>query len=150
MTDLGAGCAYGINDSGQIVGETSLGNGSEHAALWQNGAMSDLGTLGGTYSKACGINDCGQVVGDSYLPNGSDHAFIWQDGQMTDLGALPGGNWSQAFGVSNNGWIIGMSSDNMYSTNPVLWIPVPEPSSIIVVLMGIGGLGGMIWKRKSE
>src|SRR5207253_2421014 len=36
--------AYGLNDAGQVVGQA--GN---HAFLWQNGVMTDLGTLpGGT------------------------------------------------------------------------------------------------------
>src|SRR2546426_986044 len=78
--------AYGVNDVGQVVG-TSLGaNGvGGHAFLWDNGTMTDLGTLGGTQSDASAINNAGQGVGWSTEPSGSMQAFLWVDGPMTGL-----------------------------------------------------------------
>ena len=38
--------------------------------------ITDLGTLGGTYSSPTAINDNGQIVGNSHLPGDSlSHAF---------------------------------------------------------------------------
>ena len=51
-----------INDTGQIVGESfpDLGSGYDHACLWQNGTVTDLGTLPGrSGSGANAINDAG-------------------------------------------------------------------------------------------
>src|SRR5436309_1280046 len=43
--------AYAINHAGQVVGVSEVGSG---AFLWQNGVMTDLGTLGGASSSARG------------------------------------------------------------------------------------------------
>ena len=55
--------------------------------------VTDLGTLGGTFSFAGGINNRGSVEGFSTLPGDTaSHAFLWQNGAMTDLGTLGGPN----------------------------------------------------------
>ena len=65
--------AYGINDAGQVVGESDTAAGAHHAFITgPNGVgMTDLGTLGGDYSLAYGINDAGQVVGESNTAAGA-------------------------------------------------------------------------------
>ncbi len=69
MADLGLlggseSYARGINDSGQIVGDSATSSNHLHAFLYANGAMTDLGTWA-DISYALGINDSGQIVGDS-------------------------------------------------------------------------------------
>jgi probable HAF family extracellular repeat protein len=54
--------------------------------------VTDLGTLGGTFSIPFGINSAGRVAGGATLPGGSLHPFLWDDGHMTDLGTLGGPN----------------------------------------------------------
>ncbi len=129
VTDLGAldvcSNAYGINNIGQVVGEsyhyTTLINGrtySSSAFLYTNGTMTNLGTLGGIDSTAYGINDSGQVVGvsdtsASYWTYGDnsryypvDGAFIYSNGNMTNLGA------SQALAINTAGQVVGMTTNN--------------------------------------
>ena len=50
------GRAFGINDSGQVVGYSTNADGHERAFLYSNGTMIDLGTLGGLSSQARAIN----------------------------------------------------------------------------------------------
>ena len=57
-----------------------------HAFRWQNGVMTDLGTLGGPTSSATAINDAGQVTGISDTSTGGRSAFLWQGGVMHDIG----------------------------------------------------------------
>jgi len=92
MVDVGTlpGGSYSsaedVNDFGQVVGVSSSTNGS-HAFVWDNGVMTDLGTLGGDYSSAYAINNNGQILGQARDAAGKDHVVIWNaGGGITDLG----------------------------------------------------------------
>ena len=68
--------ARDINDAGLIVGEADTGDYVTHAFLYANGAMLDLGTLGGAASSACAINENGQIVGWALNAAGAPRAFV--------------------------------------------------------------------------
>ena len=122
MQDLGSlnggqySQATGINDSGQVVGQSDIAPGSAvyHAFLYSNGSMQDLGTLeaSGSDSQANGINKSGQVVGWSYVgANNYYHAFLYSKGQMQDLGTLTGVvGTSQGNAINARGQIVGWSN----------------------------------------
>jgi probable HAF family extracellular repeat protein len=112
--------AHAINNSGQIVGESdTTQSGVIHAFLWQNGVMTDLGTLGGDYSVAFSINNRGEVVGQSRTYTSGPHAFLWRNGVMTDLGTL--GDYSVAFGINNRGEVVGESGTYTSGPHAFLW-----------------------------
>jgi probable HAF family extracellular repeat protein len=69
--------------------------------------MQDLGTLGGSFSRALGINALGHVVGISTVADGSAHAFFWtaQDGMTElDLGSTLG---SSASAINDSDQVVG-------------------------------------------
>jgi probable HAF family extracellular repeat protein len=120
ITDIGTlpratflNMAYGINNSGQISGWSSvIVNNSGQTAfkpfLYSNGTMQDLGTLGGNKSFGQGLNDQGQVVGYSTLAGDiTGHAFLYSNGSMQDIGSL-GGN-SFAYRINNSSQVVGES-----------------------------------------
>lgn len=73
--------AYGVNNTGQVVGQSGSG-----AFLWENGSIQDLGLLpGATLSFARAVNDNSVVVGESGTFTWGRFAFLWEQGTMTSL-----------------------------------------------------------------
>jgi probable HAF family extracellular repeat protein len=72
--NLAVSRAFAINDADQIVGLSLTSSGVQHAVLWQNGSITDLGAIaGGGLSIAQGINQNGtKIVGYAVDANGID------------------------------------------------------------------------------
>jgi probable HAF family extracellular repeat protein len=70
--------------------------------------VTDLGTLGGTFSQAFVINNNRSAVGFATLTGDTAlHPFLWRKGVMTDLGTL-GGPVSQASYVNDPDEVLGV------------------------------------------
>ena len=102
--------ALGVNDEGQVVG--FAGGFFPLARLLNSadGAITDLGTLGGGQSVARAINSEAQVAGSSSLAgNQTIHAFRWGRGVMQDLGTLGGNGNSFGNAIDGEGRVAGIA-----------------------------------------
>jgi probable HAF family extracellular repeat protein len=103
-----------------VVGWSNVANGAQRAVRWQNGKITNLGTLGGRNSEATAINDLGVIVGWSDTRAGTVHAFVWQNGVMRDLGTL-GGTSSRAEDINRAGKIVGASTTASGERHAFTW-----------------------------
>jgi probable HAF family extracellular repeat protein len=162
VTDLGTlggteSSGSALNAGGQVAGSSyTIGDAGQHAYLWKptvsggaSGAMTDLGTLGGTQSFGNGLNASGQVAGESFTTSdAATHAFLWKpttpggtSGTMHDLGTL-GGTSSYGYGINASGEVTGASDKTGDSkTHTFLWKPA-TPNGTSGTMFNLGSLGG--------
>jgi probable HAF family extracellular repeat protein len=108
----GTSFATAVNDSGQVVGYSSVpgDDSATHAFRWTAGLMQPLGTLGGPLSVATDLNSSGQVVGWSTDASGETRGFLWTETRsMVDLGAVRAEWFSdlKPLAINSNGQVIG-------------------------------------------
>lgn len=112
ITDLGVpanglnSLAYGINDSGQVVGSYGYPGVFGGGFSYTNGVFTLITPQSGGGSDARAINVSGQIVGAHPPGDGSFRAYRITNGVLTDVGTLGGTN-SQALGVNATGQVVG-------------------------------------------
>lgn len=127
----------------QQVGRAGAVSGAWHAGLWQGAAASfvDLNPGKGFGSQAHATNGLMQV-GEFAAFAGPVHASVWMGtaGSMLDLHiTLPAayhgqGELSRATGIDEFGNIVGWATHVPTGANhAILWRPVPELSSVVVL-----------------
>ena len=158
VTDLGTlggnySIAYGINDSGQVVGTAAISNTSYryHAFLYANGIMSDLGAFSDfSDSVAIAINNNGQIVGYVRDPTvqHSDRAFLYSNGNMINIGTLYNirGD-THASGINDSGQVA-IGGGYLYSNGTITDLPGSGPGDPNVGPADINNSGTVVGSAK--
>ncbi|MET0982770.1 MAG: HAF repeat/PEP-CTERM domain-containing protein, partial [Telluria sp.] len=138
---------------GQVAGTSFIDDDIQHAFLYSDGIMQDIGSLGGALTEARALNEAGMVVGYSTYADdlaGVDFssAFLYRDGTMFDLNLLIDrrGEWTvlDATGINDAGQIAAYACTAFGDCRAVRLDPIPvipEPQPAALWLAGVMGLG---------
>jgi probable HAF family extracellular repeat protein len=134
LPDSSGGLTVNVNADWLIVGYSEqaneIGGHIIRAVAWEEGEITELGTLGGNSGVALGVNAAGQIVGRStvegveYLEGPGTHATLWEDGEPSDLGTLGDGEYSSASAINAQGDVVGraaVAAGDAGTTHAVLW-----------------------------
>jgi hypothetical protein len=140
-----------------VYGSQQVGNGYiydedgffvSHAVMWNGSAESaiDLNPIGFENSYCTDIAGQFQVgAGRGFSPNHLPHALVWQGNAESyfDLNNVLPANfeYSAAYGVTEDGTIVGYGVDSEGNRHVVKWTHVvPEPNVALATLIGVGFL----------
>lgn len=98
--------AWGINDSGVVVGQGWVTSSSFHAFVYADGQMTDIGPPGAYQASAVAINTNGQILGGAFFTSGGGGTFIYANGKFTYLPQPTGGSAS-GYAINNLGEVAG-------------------------------------------
>lgn len=133
-----------INSGGWVVGGISDKAGSNYfwPVVWDPAGTPTVLTTSTTLGGAANaIDNHGNIVGWMYGTDGR-HAVVWDTSGaiISDLGL------GDAIDISDSGYILGSSGPSMSAVQTV-WMPVPEPSCLVALVCGLGGMCVMLRRR---
>lgn len=117
--------AFGINDSGRIVGTgIDPNNAARNVGMvydMGSGSAFEVGALpGANGALAFAVSNNGHVVGSSMMNQGSGLPFIYSDGAgIRPIPLATGTSQGSARGVNSAGWVVGQDSSAF--SIPFLW-----------------------------
>lgn len=132
--------AFGINTSGQIVGEYGV---PPLGYLYYGGTVTPIiypGSLSGT---AQGINESGQIVGGS-----PTHGYLDSNGTFSSID-YPNARFTSPEGINDSGQIVGYYEDSYFRPHGFLYIggafsSMNYPGSDATNVTGINNPGDMV------
>jgi probable HAF family extracellular repeat protein len=149
VTDLGVlgtngwSVARAINATGEVTGAASTNSTLCEVFSYSDGAITGLGTLGGTSGIGNGINASGQIAGYSQNASKTYRAFLATNGVLTDIGDLGGGS-AVAYAINDLGEVVGSAVTADGSNHPFLY------SNGTMTDLGTLGSSGNSWWNSAQ
>jgi probable HAF family extracellular repeat protein len=112
--------AYGINDTGMIVGgycpnslscPEGLFNPASHGFVDDRGVFTTLDFPGAQATTASAINNAGSIVGYYLINNTGPHAFLYKNGTFTTID-FPGSGYTVATAINTLGAVAGLFANS--------------------------------------
>ncbi len=111
--------------------------------------VEDPGNVNGTF--ATGINDTGQVTGYYVDSSGFTHGFVMSPGGVFTNVEDPGNvNGTFATGINDTGQVTGYYVDSSGFTHGFVATSVPEPSSLVLFLIGASPFAALLCRRSAR
>jgi len=107
---------FGINNSGQIVGDYRDSSRRTHGFLLDHGNFTSINFPGARLTSAQKINDAGVVVGYFFDSTGLPHGFAYRNGSYARID-FPGAVDTVADGINSAGDIVGGYDDQNFNTH---------------------------------
>ncbi|MDE3011585.1 MAG: PEP-CTERM sorting domain-containing protein, partial [Pseudomonadota bacterium] len=99
------------------------------------------------WSAGSSLNSRGVFTGTSYATDNTQHSFVSYQGATTDLTALAAFSLDGRTTLNESGVIAGSVLVGSASVAAML-VPVPEPSTYALMLLGLAGLA--LYKRRAQ
>ena len=121
-----------INNLGQAACNVWSTSGQLSHSIW-SAATGFVNSSSYGLKEIYDINDAGMILGKRL----SDGRLVvrYPNGSTSVLQDIPGASQTLVTGMNNLGWVTGFGGGHA-----VLWQPVPEPSSLVALVCGLGSL----------
>ena len=137
--------AFGINDEGEVIGESEVAPGDVRGFIFSGGGIHALNSAGGNYESARAISNSSIVAGISI--SRTVRATMWLANTPSPLAGFDDDNLSSsANGISDLGIVVGSSQHPDGGTRPVMWqdetmieLPLGTASGGVAISIGDGG-----------
>ncbi len=133
----------GINDEGTQVGWSLEPDGSTPGLIYQNGEFTPFSLGSDRSTLPNDINNLGDIVGNvANLDFTGSQGFVRDAMGNVSYLAVPDAEYTQALGINDYGVVVGFFEDESESIRGFVATVIPEPSSLVLVLLG--GAGGLL------
>jgi len=130
---LAAAEAYGVNESGLVVGSYNYTSDGSGGFAWQDGTLQTLNNPDGQYTALSAVNNQGVAIGfygDQTTAHAAAYSFSSQT--WTVLPDISGKPLNEGNGINNLGVVVGIAGDGNdfnYPSESVSWIWDPGSQS---------------------
>ncbi len=134
---------YSVNNSGVASGRYLDASGISHGFLYSDSmGYVDNSIPGFVSTESDGLNNLGDYTTIAYLDPNNPYAvasFIYSGGTYTPF-AVPGALSTIAYGLNDHGQVVGLYAAPDFSLHGFVATPVPEPTSVAALGLGLVAL----------